>query len=332
MENDSPPSNLYNIEENNEVPVVSIKSGRKKQYDQTLTQKRALARVTKKSEFLLNLIANLDTLIYVELCVIYYMEQVGPIESICSLFRLILRLLNQMIFFTPKPAFVPPVHQPRPYIGAIFIPCIICILLHVFTARSESGEAMRGYLHGGIIIDLIGQKGPTSKIHLVLLDLLLLALQCFMLAVRVEEDRLQTIVLALSKPGTAIAGLTVTQDYDAEERGVIRDEVRVDDVELDNPARPSSLSKSNAGPMLEREIERQVQEDDETLELFWSGMATVCDFHILHNLRKQRQDFGIATSSPLQTVEYSVEFPALTANHRVNATTEQLQRDVSLNT
>src|SRR3954469_4316676 len=92
----------------------------------------------------------------------------------CSLFRLLLRAVNQMMFLSPKPQFIPtaPIH--RPYIGAIFAPNIICILLHILTARSEAGEAMRGYLHGGVIIDLIGQKGPTSKFHLVVLDLLVL--------------------------------------------------------------------------------------------------------------------------------------------------------------
>ena len=45
--------------------------------------------------------------------------------SSCSLFRLLLRVLNQMIFLTPKPNFIPPAPQHRPYIGAIFGPIML---------------------------------------------------------------------------------------------------------------------------------------------------------------------------------------------------------------
>lgn len=244
-----------------------------------------------------------------------------------------------MIFFTPKPAFVRPAPQQRPYIGAIFIPGITCILLHIFTARSEATEAMRGYLHGGVIIDLIGQKGPTSKIHLILLDILILALQCFMLSVRVEEDRLQTILTVLSRSSSKMADLTVIQDYDAEERGIIRDEIVEDNsLELEQIAGPSS-SSYDPQPVINRDIEpasespsQLTQEEDEALELFWSGMATVCDFHILYNLKKQWRDYGNATGSALQTVGYSAEFAAITANRRISAATARLQQGVSLNT
>ncbi|POS84873.1 hypothetical protein EPUL_002686, partial [Erysiphe pulchra] len=326
MENVSPLANPYQTEDIARESIEPTGSQQNLQYGRSQAQKRALARVKKKSEFLLNLITNLDTLIYVEFCIIYYMD--------CSLFRLILRALNQMIFFTPKPAFIRPAPQQRPYIGAIFIPGITCILLHIFTARSEATEAMRGYLHGGVIIDLIGQKGPTSKIHLILLDILLLVLQCFMLSVRVEEDRLQTILTILSRSSSKMADLTVIQDYDAEERGIIRDEIVADNsLELEQIAGPSSSNSHDPQPMINREIgpvtessSQLMQEDDETLELFWSGMATVCDFHILYNLRKQWRDYGNATGSALQTVGYSAEFAAITANRRISAATARLQQ------
>src|SRR6187402_269562 len=123
------------------------------------------------------------------------------------------------MFLTPKPNFIPPMPQHRPYVPFIFGTNIICILLHLFTARSEAGEAMRGYLHGGIIIDLIGQKGPTSKLHLVLLDILILLLQCFMLTVHVERERLTGILTAFTK-GTPVsdqprAAVVSTHDIDA---------------------------------------------------------------------------------------------------------------------
>ena len=84
---------------------------------------------------------------------------------------------------------------------------------------------MRGYLHGGVIIDLIGQKGPTSKFHLVLLDLLVLGLQCFMLAVHVERERLSAVNDALTSTVPTAAmdvpreAVVSAQNLDAEERG-----------------------------------------------------------------------------------------------------------------
>ncbi|KAI6249546.1 DSC E3 ubiquitin ligase complex subunit 4 [Erysiphe necator] len=328
MENVSPSANPYRNEDIAQESIQNTSSLLNLEYGRSQAQKRALARLKKKSEFLLNLITNLDTLIYVEFCIIYYMD--------CSLFRLVLRLLNQMIFFTPKPAFIRPAPQQRPYIGAIFIPGVTCMLLHIFTARSEASEAMRGYLHGGVIIDLIGQKGPTSKVHLILLDILLLVLQCFMLSVRVEEDRLQTILTVLSRSSSKMADLTLIQDYDAEERGIIRDEIVAgNNLELEQIAGPSS-SNSHDQEISNMEIESEsestsqlTQEDDEALELFWSGMASVCDFHILHNLKKQWRDYGNATGSALQTVGYSAELAAITANRRISAATTQLQQGVS---
>jgi hypothetical protein len=246
-----------------------------------------------------------------------------------------------MMFLTPKPNFIPPMPQHRPYIGAIFLPNFICIVLHIFTARSEAGEAMRGYLHGGIIIDLIGQKGPTSKIHLVLLDLLVLALQCFMLAVHVERERLAAVLAAFLKPGTE-AGLprvevVTSQNHDAEERGVMRDSVTDDgDIEMQvmNSRTDGPLTTSNdAGSERDQERARlldgpppreQPKEDDNPLDMFWSGTAIVADFHILDTLKKQWDDYGNASASALQTVGFSAEI----ANRRIVAAHQRFQRGV----
>lgn len=272
----------------------------------------------------------------------------------CSLFRLLLRVLNQMLFLTPKPNFIPPAPQHRPYIGAIFGPNIICILLHIFTARSQAGEAMRGYLHGGVIIDLIGQKGPTSKIHLVLLDLLILGLQCFMLAVHVERERLTKATAALSS-GTTVppndqprAEVVTAQDHDAEERGIMRDgDTNDEGIELQSlpprneEATTSATTEADAERIEERERllaepppRTEEEDDDDTgLDIFWSGTAVLADFHIIQNLRRQWQDYGNATESALQTVGYgagfTAEFTAIAANRRLNAAGARFQRQVT---
>jgi len=263
----------------------------------------------------------------------------------CSLFRLLLRVLSQFMFLTPKPNFIPPIPKHQPYAGAIFIPFLICVFLHTFTARPEAGEAMRGYLHGGVIIDLIGQKGPTSKFHLVGLDILVAALQCFMLAVHVERERLVGMLASLVSPSTTAASVTAAnpaantavpaageqprgeletaQDHDAEERGVARDGVTNNgDIELRNMSSSSGNHEANVERdearerLLAEPAPRQDAEDDDTtgIDAFWSGTAIVADFHVLHTLRKQWDAYG-PSAGALQTVGYS----AALANGRLNA-------------
>ncbi len=247
-----------------------------------------------------------------------------------------------MMFLTPKPSFIPPAPQHRPYVSFIFGSNLICILLHLFTRRPEAEEAMRGYLHGGVIIDLIGQKGPTTKFHLVIMDILVLVLQCFMLAVNAEKERLATILKAAAGPTTATgseqprAEVPTIQDHDAEERGVVRnDELTTDgDIEMQH-LRPRSYSLPNpdirpsideerneererllAEPLPRREDE---DEDGHALDVFWSGTVVLADFHVLHNLRRQYKESGASS----QTTSFSAEFASLTPNQRLNARIQQ---------
>ncbi|KAG9245707.1 hypothetical protein BJ878DRAFT_397084, partial [Calycina marina] len=282
----------------------------------TRAQKRAQAQTKQKHEFVNYLMIKLDLIIYAELCVLYYMD--------CSFFRLLIRALSQMVFLSPKPSFIPPMPQHRPYIGAIFGPNIICILLHIFTARSEAGEAMRGYLHGGIIIDLIGQKGPTAKVHEVILDVLILVLQCFMLAVHVERERLGRMLTAFSKGIAAVVGeqpraeVFAAQSIDAEERGVV-----------DGSNEP--LLAVDSGAEVTRELEMDVEErpdDDHPLDMFWNGTTIVSEFHVIDTLKMQWEDYGNASASALQTVGFSAGFVSNTANRRLNAASERFARGV----
>jgi hypothetical protein len=217
------------------------------------------------------------------------------------------------------------------------------MLLHIFTARSEAGEAMRGYLHGGVIVDLIGQKGPTSKMHLVLLDLLIFGLQCFMLAVHVEKERLSALIAAYLSPATTAtdqprAAVVAAQDHDAEERGIMRDVVTDNgDIEL------QPLAPRNDGPSTidtegqERNEERERllaeplprEDDEDPLDTFWSGTAIVADFHVIQNLKRQWADYGNATESAIQTMGFSAEFAAVAANRRLNAASARFQQNLT---
>jgi hypothetical protein len=204
---------------------------------------------------------------------------------------------------------------------------------------------MRGYLHGGVIVDLIGYKGPTSKIHLVLLDSLVLALQCLMLSVHAETERLKAVLTAFANPAAAAAAaerqpraeVVAAQDLDSEERGLMRDAVTNDgDIELQPMASPNtgpSNATGNNNESEERNEERErllaepppreEEEDEHPLDMYYSGQVVIADFHVLHTLKRQWDDYGNASGSALQTVGFSAEFARVAADRRLNAATER---------
>lgn len=233
--------------------------------------RRARAGIARKLEFTTNLMSSLDVLVFAELSVLYYMEYVlwfPPPPTLytrlslvfrysdnpffasccsCSFARLVMRSLVQYMYLTPKPEeFLKIMPAPRPQMYTIFFSNILCMLLHLLFSLPEASETMRGYLHGGVIIDFIGQKAPASKLSLVLLDGVVMALQCVMCAVWLEKDRIKKIEVTLKsvaaggfpkgRTGSAMRSvpaaaldletgvITSRQDLDAEERGVLRDD------------------------------------------------------------------------------------------------------------
>jgi hypothetical protein len=82
MNNDSPPSSdlptaaSTSQEASASQPSEITAASREQQQTPNLTpaQKRVQAQTKKKYEFVNSLMANLDTLIYAELCILYYME------------------------------------------------------------------------------------------------------------------------------------------------------------------------------------------------------------------------------------------------------------------
>jgi hypothetical protein len=176
----------------------------------------------------------------------------------------------------------------------------------------------------------------------MILDILVLTLQCFMLAVHVERERLAAVLAALVSPTPAAdqprVEVASAQDHDAEERGFMREGVSSNgDIEL-QPMTSTTESRNDNGAaehneererLLAEPPPRQDTEDDDTsLDAFWSGTAIVADFHVMHTLRKQWDDYGNASASALQTVGFSAEFAAVTANRRINAASARFQRNM----
>ena len=100
------------------------------------------------------------------------------------------------------------------------------MIIHNFFAQPEADETTRGYLHGGILIDFIGQKAPVPLTRLFFLDLLVMFLNFVMLGliverVKVAESRDTTTAATTT---TATATTTQAQDHDHEERGLLNRE------------------------------------------------------------------------------------------------------------
>lgn len=142
--------------------------------------------------------------------------------SSCSIILFLLRAIIQLIFFTPKaPPFDPTRNQP--YVGAIFASNIFCVVYHYFFIHPEVSEATRGYLHGGLFIDFIGQK-PVPLIRLLSLDLLIMFIDFVMLGLVLERVKTVESTKSDTAASSSPSASETRQDHDSEERGVLRQE------------------------------------------------------------------------------------------------------------
>lgn len=247
-----------------------------------------------------------------------------------------------MAFLTPKPDFVTPLPPNHQYLGAILVPNLLCVLLHIFTARPEAGEVMRGYLHGGVIIDLIGYKGPTSKLHLVLLDVLVLALQCFMLTVHFEFKMVSAVLGAIKRrpaPGAEPRVEVVSaQDHDAEEQGIVREGEPIDDIGMMAMAPNIEPTAHTEAQTAEDGDGAQLLEDpasdgaaqENMMDVMWSGSVILADFHVLQTIRREwaRYRRTSTSGSTLESMGLGADFAAFRANPRLNAASRSFQRSV----
>jgi hypothetical protein len=146
-------------------------------------------------------------------------------------------------------------------------------------------------MYGGLIMEFIGQQGPTSKLHLVILDLLVLTLQIvhlstFVLRQRVK-DSLQTAPIPV--PGAAAIGRQTLED---EERGIrgSAEQQRTQDIELQ--ALDSSGEAVEAGDTAEHEAllastAAPHRTDASIFDAFNSGQIVIADLDIYDTVREQ---------------------------------------------
>ncbi|KAI0430626.1 DUF1746-domain-containing protein [Xylaria sp. FL1042] len=289
--------------------------------------------LAKKLDFLTHLSLNLDTLVYAELCILYYMD--------CSFIRLFIRWIAQTLFVSPKTEDTVLI-VPNYHVSAIVGPNLLCMLLHLISSPLEAGEASRGYLHGGILVDFIGQKAPASRFTLILLDAVVLAIQCFMITVNIEKERIRNVIKPLrvnAIPGVSITAPATTQDHDSEERGVSRDAPEMDDVnETDNvEMRPlgnhndggvndSESAGGEGSRLLRQSVVQRIGQSEGLVDVLRSGNAVIGNFHIPQSLRNawhSRDTPESAAAYALQNVGYNATLAALAAQRRARLTATQ---------
>lgn len=151
----------------------------------------------------------------------------------CSIIHFAVRAIVQFLFLTPKAANFPEPPKNQPYIGAIILSNLVCIFLHVVSSNPSAGEASRGYLHGGLFIDFIGQKGPISKIQLLTVDLLVLCLQILMVGALLEKEKASGLNPSQRTVGSAASPAVQEQDHDSEEQGLLRSSQNLSSQEAD---------------------------------------------------------------------------------------------------
>jgi hypothetical protein len=192
-----------------------------------------------------------------------------------------------------------PPDEPRPFLPLIMFSFGVNCLLHQIYPAPSAGEDTRGYLHGGLMIDFIGQQGPTSKWKLGLLDLCILLLQLVMVSVHVKRRELKKKLAKASAGGsstngneqsTSDAADTATeatasepaareQDADDEERGVLRRTDTLSDIGVDPDEEDGLLSSSS-----------DVGQPD-ALDVLTSGQFAIGEFSLIDTVLHENKNY-----------------------------------------
>ncbi|KAJ5297087.1 uncharacterized protein N7443_007980 [Penicillium atrosanguineum] len=235
-----------------------------------------------KIAFIDRLLRDLDILIYCELSALYYMD--------CSVVLFAIRAIVELIFFTPKaPPFDPTRNQP--FVGAIIASNLFCMTFHAFFIRPEAGESTRGYLHGGLFIDFIGQK-PVPVLRLLLFDLLIFLIDFVMLALIIE--RVKTVGMTPTPSTTTnTEPVSEQQDHDAEERGVVRETETMSPIDTSDALPVAEIDEdvNNERTTLLADpgesSSAQTPRGGHPLDSYSSGQATILEMGFFSTVRDQ---------------------------------------------
>ncbi|KAG6157293.1 hypothetical protein E4U37_007519 [Claviceps purpurea] len=289
--------------------------------------------LVKKLSYVTHLLKSLDLLVFAELSGLYYME--------CSMFRFLLRAVGQYMYLTPKDESFPFLMPAgRVHVLLVVVPNLICMLLHLFTSLPRGPDFHRGYQHGGLIIDFVGQQPATYRIYYLIADLAILVLQCLMLTVHTQREQLRVLLktfrpilpeLSGDMQATAIAARSL-QDLDAEERGVLLhgQDVTTPAANLTTMEEGGGVAMRHAGGSLEAVegdhngeagslLQRSTSEECPRAplsDIINSGNAVLGNYCIIQSVVSAAGDFERTAAHSLRTISYEATLATLQARRR----------------
>lgn len=234
----------------------------------------------------------------------------------CSLILFAIRAVVELIFFSPKvPPFDPTRNQP--FVGAIFASNLFCMFFHTLVIHPQAGEETRGYLHGGLFIDFIGQK-PVPVLRLLCFDILIFLIDLIMLALIIGRVKTAT---PTSPPASNTAQPTTNtdsnaaqpgnQDHDAEERGMMRgaDEPNAEESDTTTPPPIAEIDddvNDERTTLLAEpgESDSVNTRDGHPLDTFSAGQAVILDMGLLSTIRDQWKYSVTTTQRPAGSTGY----------------------------
>lgn len=217
----------------------------------------------------------------------------------------------ELIFFTPKASPFEPTRN-QPFVGAIIASNLFCMIFHAFFINPDVSENTRGYLHGGIFIDFIGQK-PVPVLRLLSFDLLIFLVDFVMLALIVERvktagtDSTPPITTQTTSEASASNGQPQSeeQDHDAEERGVMRDTENTAESDSDPPVADIDEDVNNERTTLLAEpgesSSGQISRGWHPLDMFSAGQIMIMNMGFFDTIRDQWRH----STTPRRTTGYA---------------------------
>jgi hypothetical protein len=223
---------------------------------------------------------DLDTVLFLQFITIYYLD--------CSFFWFMFRTLVQLTLLTPLPdlALARQHDEHKAFLPLTLFIFFTNFVLHLTFPAPIAGEDTRGYLHGGLMIDFVGQQGPSSKIQLASLDLCVLVLQLVMVSLHVKKRELKKRSDVGGRQQRNAQGVdtqphTVSeQDADSEERGILRPT----DSDID-------VGLTDEDSLYQTDVHDASSSGTDLLDALASGQAVIADLYPVSSLRQEHRNY-----------------------------------------
>lgn len=140
-------------------------------------------------------------------------------------------------------------------------------------------------MHGSLMLDFIGQKGPTSKLHLAILDFVVLLMQAVALTAHVKKRQISPKSRSGRDTRNVVTELEEsTQDHDAEERGILRRDASPSTSRPGTEQEVPLLSEEDSAAQMRR-FHRHMRHVDQ----LYSGQAVVAELLVLDAMWEQHK-------------------------------------------